>query len=166
MSKSWEQRTGNLERIRISQSRRLKYSPGSQNHMGMGQYYNLRISWETWGYIPGKMETEISQSVLDRGQPHALHCTLRISWDVQGQLFRGWHKCGEFAVWEYQKAKWHQHLFRAILGELNVVTGAITAKQKVRQKVPVLYAVCRQISILHVMFLTRSDNNIICKRTV
>ena len=46
------------------------------------------------------------------------------------------------------------------------ITGTITAKQKVRQKVPGLYAVCRSISVSHVMFLTRSDNNIICKRTV
>ena len=28
------------------------------------------------------------------------------------------------------------------------------------------YAVCRWISVSHLMFLTRSDNNIICKRTV
>ena len=30
----------------------------------------------------------------------------------------------------------------------------------------VSYAVFRQIPVSHVMFLTRSDNNIICKRTV
>ena len=42
------------------------------------------------------------------------------------------------------------------------ITWTITAKQKVRQNVPGLYAVCRQIQVSHVMFLTRSD----CKRTV
>ena len=61
-----------------------------------------------------------------------------------------------------------------------LITGTITAKQKVRQQVPGLYAVCRYIPVSHVMFLTRfagrfqshvmfltrSDNNIIGKRTV
>ena len=46
------------------------------------------------------------------------------------------------------------------------ITRTITAKQKVRQNVPGLYAVCRQLPVSHVMFLTRSDNNIICRRTV